>query len=88
MLDEGSWIVVHCGAFRVREAGAAVSAWCDFPMDIKLLLRSIDGVSVESDVAVVGVLGSAPMVSASCVPYLLSAPTPAPITMPAATAPS
>jgi hypothetical protein len=57
-------------------------------MDIKLLLRSIDGVSVESDVAVVGVLGSAPMVSASCVPYLLSAPTPAPITMPAATAPS
>ena len=80
--------MVHCGTFHVKEVGAAVSAWCDFPTDIKLMLRSIEGVSVESDVAVVGVLGSAPMVSASWLPYLLSAAALAPTALPAATSPS
>ena len=66
--------MVHSGTFRVKEVGAAVSAWCDFPTDIKLMLRSMHGVSVESDVAVVPALGSAPMVS--CCPPSAESSTP------------
>ena len=55
VLEDGSWILIHCGPFREK------GEFCDLPFDVKVILKALPGVSIENEVVVVGPLGSAPM---------------------------
>jgi hypothetical protein len=44
-LDDGAWLIVHCGQMRnpVRAGGAI----CDIPFQVKKILDEIEGVTLQ-----------------------------------------
>ena len=40
-LDDGAWIIVHCGPLRNR------SQVCDIPFEVKKILDAFDGVTLQ-----------------------------------------
>lgn len=66
-LERNSWLLIHTGPLRYRQAGDShpVSRLCDIPFEVKKILSEIPQVIIEDEVVMVPPLGNKPMVASA-----------------------